>query len=474
MKIFTQSCLSLVLLAANIPLWAQVDATSQQQSTPPSQSGSQQVPGGVEDVTGGAATNSSSNSQPPMITPSPVGGGEGYALAYASETPRTNYLRGGLVFGVAYDDNAFSTGAKPVSDVSYSIAPNIALDQSRSRLHWTLSYSPGFTFYQRYSSYNQSSHNLGASLSYRLSPHVTFSAQEGFSKTSGSSNQFTPSEATGSSGAVQTPNETIIAPIADMISDTSSARLSYQFSQNGMVGVTGNFSQLHYPNHSQVPGLFDSNTSGGGAFYTHRLSGKHYIGATYQFQKYISRAPNMGDQATQTHSFVGFYTFYFKPTFSFSLFGGPQHSQTHGFGVLPLDMWSPSGGGSLSWQGQHTSISVNYSRRISDGGGLQGAVTSNSADTSLRRQLTRNLNATFGLSYATNKVLDALPASNTNGHSLSGSAALQRAFGEHFSMMLGYSRLHQTYNNIAAISNAPNRDRVSFSVSYQFQRPLGR
>ncbi len=235
MNIFSQSCLSLVLLAASIPLWAQVDATSQQQSNPPSQAGSQQVPGGVEDVTGGAATNDSSNSQPPMITPSPVGGGEGYALAYASETPRTNYLRGGLVFGVAYDDNAFSTGAKPVSDVSYSIAPNIALDQSRSRLHWTLSYSPGFTFYERYSSYNQSSHNLGANLSYRLSPHVTFSAQEGFSKTSGSSNQFTPNEGAGSSGVVQTPNETIIAPIADMISGHffGASELSIQPERNG-------------------------------------------------------------------------------------------------------------------------------------------------------------------------------------------------------------------------------------------------
>jgi hypothetical protein len=307
-----------------------------------------------------------------------------------------------------------------------------------------------------------------------LTPHVTFTAQEGFTKTSGASNQFTPNASAASSGVVQTPNETIIAPIADMIADTSSARLSYQFSQNGMIGITGNFSQLHYPNQSQVPGLFDSNTSGGGAFYTHRLSGKHYIGATYQFQKYISRAANTGDQTTQTHSFVGFYTFYFKPTFSFSLFGGPQHSQTYGFGVLPLDMWSPSGGGSLNWQGQRNSVSISYSKRITDGGGLQGAVSSNSADANVRRQLTRNLNATFGASYATNKVLDALPSLSTNGHTLSGSATLQRSFGEHFSMMLGYSRLHQTYSNVAAISNAPNRDRVLFSISYQFQKPLGR
>lgn len=443
-------------------MWCQLGAVPVQQGS-----------GGVEDASGGISVNSSAAEPAPMITPATVGGSEGYALAFSSETQRSNYLRGGLVLGVTYDDNASTLAPKAVSDVSYSIAPSIALDQSRPRLHWSLSYSPGFTFYRRYSSYNQTNHNLGANFSYRLTPHVTFTAQEAFVKSSGSSNQFAPTETGGSSGAVQTPNQTIFAPIAETIADNSIAKLSYQFSQNGMIGLTGNFSKLYYPNHSEVPGLFDSNTSGGGAFYTHRLSGKHYIGATYQFQKYQSRAPSFGDQTTQTHSFEGFYTFYFKPTFSLSLFGGPQHSESRGLGV-PLNMWSPSGGGSLLWQGQHTSISTTFSRRVTDGGGLQGAVTSTSADANLRRQLARTLSATAGAAYSNNMVLDSLPTYNTSGHSLSGTATLQRVFGDHFTMMFGYSRLHQTYHDIAAISNAPNRDRVWFSIAYQFQRPLGR
>jgi hypothetical protein len=461
MNSFARSFLSFACLVTSTQLWCQVDAA-------------QQAPSGVEDVTNGTPTNSTGGSQAPMIVPATVGGGEGYALAFSSETPRTNYLRGGLVFGVAYDDNAFPTGARALGDVSYTVAPNIVLDQSRSRMHWSLTYSPGFTFYQKYTTYNQSSQNAGGNFSYRLTPHVTFSAQEGFAKSSGMSNQFAPIEGTGSTGIVQNPNQTIVAPIADTITDTSTARLSYQFSQNGMVGITGNFSELDYPNHSEAPGLFNSNTTGGGGFYTHRLSGKHYIGATYQFQKYLARAPNVGDQTTQTHSIVGFYTFYFKPTLSLSFFGGPQHSETHGLNALPLDSWSPSGGGSLSWQGQRTSTSISYSRRIADGGGLEGAVTSNTADASLRRQLARNLNATFGADYATNKLLDVVPLYNTSGHSISGSASLQRALGEHFNMTLGYLRLHQTYSDIAALANAPNRDRIWVSIAYQFQKPLGR
>ena len=70
-----------------------------------------------------------------MATPAPVSG-EAYSMGFTSET-RSNYLRGGLVFGSAYDDNvAAGTTGKPVSDVSYSVWPTISLDQTRSRLHW--------------------------------------------------------------------------------------------------------------------------------------------------------------------------------------------------------------------------------------------------------------------------------------------------------------------------------------------------
>ena len=64
-------------------------------------------------------------------------------MGFTSET-RSNYLRGGLMFGTAYDSDA-TTGAngQPISDVSYSILPTISLDQTRSRLHWVFNYARG-------------------------------------------------------------------------------------------------------------------------------------------------------------------------------------------------------------------------------------------------------------------------------------------------------------------------------------------
>ena len=114
-----------------------------------------------------------------MLMPAPISGA-GYSMGFTSET-RSNYLRGGLTFSTAYDTDA-ATGAngRPVSELSYSIWPTISLDQTRSRLHWVLTYSPGFTFYQKTSGLNQADQNLAVDLKYRVSPHVTLEVRDTF------------------------------------------------------------------------------------------------------------------------------------------------------------------------------------------------------------------------------------------------------------------------------------------------------
>jgi len=436
----------IILLAAS-PLWAQVDASGAQ----------------------AAATGPGGNGG--MQTPAPVSG-EGYSMGFTSET-RANYLRGGVLFSSAYDSDA-TTGANghAVSDESYSIWPTISLDETRSRLQWTLSYRPGYTFYQHTSSLDAANQNFATAIKYRLSPHVTLSLRDSFVKTSSVLNQPS-SDAPPVSGGVSVPNNSVIAPIADVLTNNANAALTYQFSANGMIGASGNFTNMHYPNQAQVPGLFDSSSRAGSAFYNYRLSKMHYIGATYQYQMFLSY-PNGGQSETQAHSVFLFYTIYFKPTLSVSLFGGPQYSDTEQFGVSPSRSWSPAGGASFAWQGKLTSIAASYSKTINGGGGLVGAVHAYSANGSVRRQFTRTLTAAITGNYQNNQVLDALPEFNNSGHTVSGTASLQRQMGEHLNVGLQYTRMHQSYNNVAAISNTPDHDRGTVTLSYEFSRPLGR
>jgi hypothetical protein len=407
-----------------------------------------------------------------MVTPAPVSG-EGYSMGFTSET-RSNYLRGGLVFATAYDSDATAgTNSQPVSDVSYSVWPTISLDQTRSRLHWILNYRPGFTFYQKTSSLNQADQNLDVNLTYRLSPHVTLSLRDSFQKTSNVLNQPSSDFQQPVSGGVFVPNNSVIAPIADTLTNTANAVLTYQFAANAMVGANGTFSNLHYSDPSQVPGLSDSSSRGGSAFYVHRLSKMHYIGATYQYQMFLAY-PTGGQSETQTQSVFLFYSLYLKPTFSVSFSAGPQYSNTQQFGLPTSSSWSPAGGASVAWQGRLTSIAASYLQSINQGSGLGGAVRVNSVNASLRRQLTRTLTTAIGASYANNSILDMSAALSSGGHTFSANASVQKQIREHLSLLVQYTRLQQSYSGVAAIASTPDRNLVMASIAYQFSRPLGR
>jgi hypothetical protein len=113
-------------------------------------------------------------------------------------------------------------------------------------------------------------------------------------------------------------------------------------------------------------------------------------------------------------------------------------------------------------------MAFSYSHGVSGSGGLIGAVELDSANASARQQITRNFSAALAGTYANNGVL---AVSALGGHSVSGSAALQRQVGEHLSLQAGYTRLHQDYSFISA---NPDTNREWVSITYQFVRPLGR
>jgi hypothetical protein len=416
----------------------------------------------------------SNNSDPDrMLTPPPVSGAA-YPLWFTSEE-RANYVRGGVTFNTAYSDNVLgATSATPVSDVSYSVWPTLSLDETTTRLHTVFTYAPGFTFYQRTSAYNEMDQNLALDLQYRLSPHVTVSLRDALQKSSNAFNQPDQGLAGAVSGVAGAVNDSVIAPLADRLSNNGNAGITYQFGANSMVGASGTFSNLHYPDPSEVPGLYDAASRSASAFYSFRLAREHYIGATYQYQQLLSY-PGGATNDTRTDGAFLFYTFFPAPTFSLSFFGGPQYYSAGAQEISPTlpavaasQSWSPAGGASLNWQSSHSTAAVSYLHSVSGGGGLIGAVKLDSASASLRQLIRRNLSAALAGTYANNGVL-ALSA--LGGHSVSGSASLQRQVGEHISFQAGYTRLHQTYSFFSA---NPDTNREWLSVSYQFGRPLGR
>src|SRR3954468_1810470 len=267
----TRTSIYVLILLAAVPLWSQSDPIA---ASDPS-----------------TAMNDSRMSVPPPVS------AESYPTVTGSEA-RSNYLRTGVTVTSTYNDNLLGgVSARPVSDESYSIAPSIALDQTTSRLHSTLTFDPGFTFYQHTSGRNEADENAGLDISYRLTPHVTLSLIDSFHKSSNLLNQPTGFDSP-VFGSAQVSPVTVLAPAADQLSNTGTAQLTYQFGRNAMVGTSGTFTNLHYSNPAQVPGLYDSGSKGGSAFYTHRLSGRHYIGVTYQYQMLLAYPVGFRAQTT--------------------------------------------------------------------------------------------------------------------------------------------------------------------------------
>jgi hypothetical protein len=452
-------CLVLCLVAVTAA-WAQVDNNPQ---TPPADS-ELIIVGHPEDRM----------QPPPPVT------GMTYDRAFTSEE-QGNYLRYGIAFTTAHTDNALGgLSGNRVSDFSYSLAPTIAIDETTSRMHWVANYAPGFTFYQQTGSRNEADHNASIDLTYRFGPRLTVSARGGFQKSSNLWNQLNPGNASEVSAGAQVPNFSVIAPLASRLSNTARVDLTYQFALNEMVGAAGSFTNLHYPDLSQVPGLFDSASQGGSGFYSVRLSSRNYLGAIYQYQRLLSY-PTEGLSQTQTHSAVMFYTVYPDLHFSISLFGGPQYSDTvrptETSGAVQTSMiheWTPAAGASLGWQGRFNQLAFSYSHLVAGGGGLIGAVHMDTGAFSFRHQLSKSLNASINAAYTQNKIIADMSEMGFDGHTLSATAAVQKRIGEHLGLELGYTRLHQSYGSIPVLSKNPDTNREYISISYQFARPLGR
>jgi hypothetical protein len=408
----------------------------------------------------------------PMATPPPVSG-LNYTVQLGSEV-RHNYLRGGVGFTTSYIDNYLTDSTSPPeSETTISVLPSIAFDTATARQHVLVAYSPGFTFYQPSSQLNEVDNVVAASYAFHLSEHTLISAVERFQD---SSSPFSPSDIGGGgvSGTPVSDTPGAIPPFAKVLTNTVSAEIAMQTGLNEMIGASGSWTELHYPNSAQTLGLSDSSSRGGTAFYNHRISNAQYVGVTYQFMDLLT-AFDGGESATRTSTIMGYLTIYAKDRFSLSVSGGPQYYQVIEAPLPSLSTWGPAVSASTGWQGQRFSFAASYSHSVTGAGGLIGGYHTDIANATMRWQLARTWTAGASGGYAINKsVSSTLTTEAGNGHSVSESATLQHPIRGQVSLAFNYDRVHESYGQVAALAANPNADRVSVSLTWNFLRPLGR
>jgi len=394
-------------------------------------------------------------------------GGRGTSSAFLSELTRSNFLRGGVNVGAAYDDNPFlhSGGG---SNTSESIFPNIRIEQSTSRTSWSLGYAGGLTVNQKITNQNQGSHNLNFDSQFRLSPHVNLRVAENFSLTTGFFDSGNGAGVVAGSGG---PNASLITPLATQRSSLTTVETNYHFALNDLIGASGSFYDLHFNQRgTQVTSpLLDSQTAAGSAFWLHRIFRGDWGGASYGFQ----RITYSGSGETRVHSFLAVNTLSLSRRLTLTGSAGPQYSENVGATPQPSN-WSVTGAVEGSWRDERTSVSAGYSRTVSDGGGLLGAVRSQSVHGTFRRELVPGWAAAVTANHGTNQSVTGPSKTGTSSINLTSvGVSLERNVGKSIGLRLGYNHDFQEQFGSPAQTPDAHRNRFFVTLSYQWAKPLG-
>jgi hypothetical protein len=472
------------LIIASVVAGLQVLASAQtsgQQSTPVDSS----VDGGVRTAPAAALSNAvqiggdagDSSSILPRIPA--VLGGPTVSSSFTSESEKSNYLRGGVNIGAAYDDNPLllSTGAG--SNTSETIFPNIRLEESSSRMRLSLGYAGGFTINQKFTNENQGSHSLLFESQYRLSPHVDLRVAENFSMTTGF---FDAGNGTAMVPGSGVPTASLITPFSTQTASTTTVEANYHFALYDLVGASGSFNDLHFSNVQAGTQLTNSETASASAFWLHRLSRGNWGGLIYRFDRITFTS---GNGETRVHSFYALDTLNVSSHFSLTAFVGPQYSDNQGAvagTILSTEFsnWWVAGGIEAAWANEHTSVAGGYSRTTSDGGGLLGVTRLQDVHGVVRQKLARDWAIAFTGIYGTNRSITVPSIESASSIDLtSGGISLEHNVGKSLGLRMGYTHaFQQEFGVVAPGQGAPStRDahdnRVFVTLSYQWSKPLG-
>jgi hypothetical protein len=192
------------------------------------------------------------------------------------------------------------------------------------------------------------------------------------------------------------PNPTVYFPQAVIEQNTGSVDISYRLSGHDSLTFAGTESLQNYLR--GVTGLWNSFTWGGGAYYQHLINPHFSVGTGYNFNALDF---GHGESRAGVQMIEGFVTYKFNPAFSVSGWIGPEVTNTKD--LVPI-LCTPYGclieeqhnqafdlaeGGTVSYSKSGNTLRLNTSHRVTDGGGILGAVNLYQATLAYSRPINR-------------------------------------------------------------------------------------
>lgn len=411
-----------------------------------------------------------------------IGSGQMPTAVPRDDMQPTNVFQLRLAVGARYDDNAVLGSVPKRSDIGYGITPNLAFVQTLRRLDWGVSYGPGVDISQHGFFQDQFTNNFGGHVTWLLSRHSSFSAQENFILSTDPFQQFGTQPYTTTPGPTVAPNQSIFLSNFKRRSSVSQAQYSYQLAAHTTFGMGGAFDLEHYENTAKsgaVTSLINSQVASGQAYISQQITPRDHLGFQYSAQVLKFQQFNA---LTTTHTFQIFDEFRLSPHSSFTVYGGPEYSLVSnqvqlnfGFFIVTIPIktntWTWSAGGIYSVSGRRGAMVLNYSRRVSNGGGLTGAVELNGGSADFSWKLSKNWNLKLDGAAADDQLL-AVTTGASELRTYSATIGVSRRIFKDVSMNLFFERLNQI-GNLTGLASG-NHNLAGVSISYDFVKPVGR
>ncbi len=416
------------------------------------------------------------------------------AIAFAQSSPGTNPLmgdirpisfRGGgetnVVFGTlaasaAVDDDINDSFLHPIGGAQYSLAPYVEIQETHPHLIWDLAYHPLLRFFvPQIEQPDLFSQAFNGTLQYNFTKRLSVGLRQDFLRTTDPFQQL----GEGGIGLLNQPG-TVDLGAFRRTQLLSQAELDYRSSKHTTVGVDGSFLDNNY----QTPfgdknSLIDSRDTLGSAFISHQFTPKNSFGVQYQFLDILFPGQH---SHTITNGLLLFDQVAFSQHTTLLVFGGPERSAIHNNTYENLDgfiftipessiLWSPGVGAMLSWRGERTGFQGSYVQRVSDGGGLLGAVEMKNGMIRMSQRLARRWVADLNGEVTDRTLLAASGVGKLEALDLG--AGVGHELSHQFWIRVLYQRKHDIGGHLTTLQFG-NHNRFTLSVERDFNLPLGR
>jgi hypothetical protein len=411
--------------------------------------------------------------------------GDAPSLVTQSDPNYQNVLFGSASVGGSFDTAGYTNANGTTSNnFMFFAQPAIAFRQTLPTANWTLSYTPGVSVSQHATDTSQFTHNLAADGLWKPTSRLTLHARQDYSISTNPFETIGRVALLPDLGGYFGPNYDGVIPSSKRTGIVSSADINYRITTHASIGITGGYQQFNYDtiNTSQLSAaaLINSTVINGSIYVSDQISRRQTLGVQLAYTDIYSYSTE--ESRVQAPAVLLFDTVKLTQHSILTVFAGPEYSRSST--IVPITIlgipfqesvsqrdWHPSAGVTYVWSGTQDALTLQFSRRISTGGGLMNANIMTFGSAAFRSRITKRWITEARVSVDNQDEIE-LTNQSTYFRTVWAGGSLTREINRNFSLRLDGAYIRQTGAGLGFMPG--DHGLVQITADFHFLKGLGR